>query len=361
MSRRLRTWAPRACVGAALVAAALSLTACVSDNPPPGLAAAPGATPAAATTPAAVTPVPTLAPIPRNKPVAIVAGKPVSGADYADLVQEQFAGATLQAQQQGGAPPDERQVRTQALTDIVNTAIINNYAAQHGITVTDKQVQQQYDATKAQVEQQALQTGQPVTFTDVLKQYGYTEATLKNAIRNGLIGNQVEQRVAPPGLILAVRARHILIGPPPSQTGAVTPTAKTKPNAFYKSEAETLYKRLKKDPSAFAAIAKKQSVDTGSGAQGGELGWFVKGMMVPSFEKAAFSLPVGVISQPVKSQYGYHIIQVEERKKIPYTQLPQSAQQTSAVQALAQKQQTQFQKWLTAERGRDHVRVLYKP
>src|SRR5947199_9218763 len=101
--------------------------------------------------------------------------------------------------------------------------------------------------------------------------------------------------------------------------------------------------QLKRDPRRFAALARQKSVDTASGAQGGELGWFAKGMMVPPFEKAAFSLPVGRISPPVKSQYGYHIIQVEEHKKIPFTTLPQSAQQAPAVQALAQQQRTQFQ------------------
>jgi foldase protein PrsA len=82
--------------------------------------------------------------------------------------------------------------------------------------------------------------------------------------------------------------------------------------------------------------------------------------MVPTFEKAAFSMRVGQISAPVKSQYGYHIIQVEAHKKVPFTTLPQSAAQTPAVQALAQKQQTAFAHWLAAERARDHVRILYK-
>jgi parvulin-like peptidyl-prolyl isomerase len=81
-------------------------------------------------------------------------------------------------------------------------------------------------------------------------------------------------------------------------------------------------------------------------------------MMVPPFEKAAFSLPVGQVSPPVKSRFGYHIILVEKHKKIPFTALPQSAQQTPAVQALLRLQLTQFQTWLSAERKRDHVRIL---
>jgi peptidyl-prolyl cis-trans isomerase C len=71
----------------------------------------------------------------------------------------------------------------------------------------------------------------------------------------------------------------------------------------------------------FAAIAKAESDDTGSGAQGGSLGSFPHGQMVPEFEKVAFSLPVGQISEPVKSQFGYHIIKVEAKTEKPYEQV----------------------------------------
>jgi hypothetical protein len=210
---------------------------------------------------------------------------------------------------------------------------------------------------QTQIEQRS---GHPVAFTQVLTQYGFTVAGFKKALADGIVSHKVELRVAPPGLVDAVRARHILIGPPLAQTGTRTPTTKARPDSAYKAEAVAIYQQLRKDPSRFAALARQKSIDTASGAQGGELGWFTKGMMVPPFEKAAFAVPVGQISPPVKSQYGYHIMQVEERKKIPFTALPQSAQQTPAVQALVRQQQAQLQSWLSAERKRDHVRILYK-
>src|SRR5258708_32998707 len=64
----------------------------------------------------------------------------------------------------------------------------------------------------------------------------------------------------------------------------------------------------------FATIAKAESDDTGSGTNGGELDFFSHGQMVPPFEQAAFAAPVGQITEPVKSQFGYHLILVEKRE-----------------------------------------------
>ncbi len=108
-----------------------------------------------------------------------------------------------------------------------------------------------------------------------------------------------------------VKARHILLrfkgSPVPVREGQKDLT---------KEESLAKALELKKAIDAggdFAALAKKESDDAGSGANGGDLGAFGRGMMVPPFEQAAFSLPIGKTSDPVESQFGYHIIQVQEQ------------------------------------------------
>jgi parvulin-like peptidyl-prolyl isomerase len=71
----------------------------------------------------------------------------------------------------------------------------------------------------------------------------------------------------------------------------------------------------------FATVAKENSDDKGSGANGGDLGAFRKGQMVPEFDKEAFLLPPGQVSQPVKSAFGYHIIKVESHSTKPFDEV----------------------------------------
>ncbi len=81
-------------------------------------------------------------------------------------------------------------------------------------------------------------------------------------------------------------------------------------------EANNVLARLKKGEK-FEEIAKKESMDKGSAKNGGDLGYFARGQMVPEFEKAAAALKPGEISKPVKSNYGFHIIKVTDKKAGP--------------------------------------------
>jgi peptidyl-prolyl cis-trans isomerase D len=106
------------------------------------------------------------------------------------------------------------------------------------------------------------------------------------------------------------KVSHILIKTPlPGSDGKVD----EKGVAEAQRRAEDLLKQLK-GGAKFEDLAKKYSEDPGSAKEGGSLGWIGRGRTVPEFEKAAFSLPQGQISDLVKSSYGFHIIRVDDRQ-----------------------------------------------
>ena len=83
-----------------------------------------------------------------------------------------------------------------------------------------------------------------------------------------------------------------------------------------KEEADELVAKLKAGGD-FAALAKEKSTDTGSGAQGGDLGYFAKGQMVKPFEDAAWALKANEVSAPVQSQFGWHVIKMLDKRSKP--------------------------------------------
>lgn len=102
------------------------------------------------------------------------------------------------------------------------------------------------------------------------------------------------------------RASHILIAVGPS-------ASKTERDAAL-AKAQALQAKVAKAPATFAQVAKASSQDDGSAPSGGDLGFFSRGMMTKAFEDAAFSLQVGQISGVVESEFGYHIIRLQEVK-----------------------------------------------
>ncbi len=102
-----------------------------------------------------------------------------------------------------------------------------------------------------------------------------------------------------------VKARHILLTFPDGATEA------------QRDSVEQLALQLRsriQEGEGFVALAQEYSQDTGTAQQGGDLGWFGRGQMVPGFEEAAFSLEPGAISEPVETPFGLHLITVEDRR-----------------------------------------------
>jgi PPIC-type PPIASE domain len=142
-----------------------------------------------------------------------------------------------------------------------------------------------------------------------------------------------------------VHARHILIGTETPDQGepsksASNPAAK----AQARIKAEGVLKRVRAGES-FETLAKEFSTDPGSKEKGGDLGWFGHGQMVPEFDKAAFALEPGKISDLVETQFGFHIIKVDERRTGDHKQ---------AADAVEQEKE---KKWVDDVVKRSHVTV----
>lgn len=110
------------------------------------------------------------------------------------------------------------------------------------------------------------------------------------------------------------KVKHILVGDSETQGG---PNPRTQAEALTKVNA--VEARLKKGED-FAAVAKAESDDPGSKDKGGELGDITPGQTVPEFETAVNALPVGKVSDPIHTRFGYHIVEVESRTTMPFEQ-----------------------------------------
>jgi peptidyl-prolyl cis-trans isomerase C len=128
-----------------------------------------------------------------------------------------------------------------------------------------------------------------------------------------------EEQVKPMGAEEEVHARHILV-----ET---------------EDEAKAIVEQLK-GGADFAALAKEKSKDTGSAEEGGDLGYFVKGRMVPEFAEVAFKMYAGQVSNPVKTQFGWHVIKVEDKRTRPVPEFDQVKPQIESY--LARRAQTEL-------------------
>jgi peptidyl-prolyl cis-trans isomerase C len=138
-----------------------------------------------------------------------------------------------------------------------------------------------------------------------------------------------------------VKARHILVafkGSPAAQPGKPELTEEQA-----KAKAEELRKQIEAGAS-FEEIAKKESDDVSSGAQGGDLGEFGHGQMVKEFETAAFGAKAGEVTPVVRTQFGYHIIKVDEHTTTPFDEVKEALERTERqerLQAAIEKMKTE--------------------
>ena len=191
----------------------------------------------------------------------------------------------------------------QVLQGLIMQTVVLDEAEEAGVAPDDEEVEEEIDALKAefggeqglnQILQQQGMTMEGlrtnikmnVALEELSKQeVDFTEEELQEYYSENKEDFMIQERV---------RASHILLG--------------------NKDEAEDIRAELE-DGASFSELAERYSVDTASAEDGGELGMFPRGSMVPEFEEIAFELEIGEISEPVETEHGFHIIKVTERQE----------------------------------------------
>lgn len=314
-----------------------------------------------------------------SAPVATVNGKPISTRDYQAMVRyRRFEQASMIARLQNQLslldPTAEDQqflveyfqsqiqqlqenassLPIDVLDEMIDDELIRQEASARNITVTADELQEDIEqqfgyirnpptptptpiTTTLETDVTPTPTEAPMTLEEFQQNYNqYVVAVRQNAnlsetafrrlFESSLYSAKLQEALAEEVPLTAeqVHARHILVAT--------------------EEEANDVLARLEGGED-FAALAEELSEDTGSAEEGGDLGWFPRGLMVTEFEEAAFALEPGQTSDPVQTAYGYHIINVIER----------DANRLLDESILEQKKASALQDWLAEQRQSEAV------
>jgi parvulin-like peptidyl-prolyl isomerase len=283
--------------------------------------------------------------------VALVGGQEITKAQFDSLIAQAQASAKQQKRAFPKAgTPEYKNLQNQGLEYLIRREEFEQKAEDMDVKVSDKQVDERLEQLKKQ-----FYGGDDKKFKSSLKKLLLTEDQVRKDVRAQLLEEQLYKKVTEDVKVTdkeiedfynknksqyqqaATReVRHILV--------------KTK------KKADAIYAQLKAGGD-FAKLAKQNSEDPGSKAQGGKL-TVSKGQTVPPFDKAAFSLKKNELSKPIKTQYGWHIIEpLSEKKEATTTPLAQ-VKEAIKQQLLSEKKTKEMRGWI--EGLKDEFDVAYQ-
>jgi peptidyl-prolyl cis-trans isomerase SurA len=217
--------------------------------------------------------------------------------------------------------PNTPGLKEQVLQSMINEKLIVAKAIEDSVVVSDDEVQQQLDAT---IQQRVAQFGSESKLEEV---YGMPISRIKREFRDEMRKNLLAQRLQQQRFGQAQISRREVeeffaqyrdsLGQVPEEVELAHIAIKLKPGPAAKTagraRAQALLDSMKTGVD-FAELAKRHSEDPGSAPQGGDLGFVRRGQFVKEFETAAFSLQPGQVSGIVETDFGYHIIQLMDRR-----------------------------------------------
>ena len=240
--------------------------------------------------------------------------------------------------QQGDADAITREFEQSYLSSLIRRAVLEPEAEELGVEVTDAEVQDQLDAIASEFPSQSA-------FEEALKEEGLTLDQLTQLVEDRALEEklraEVTRDVGPSEAELRAHyedniedfqetaAQHILVG----KRTLATDIARQLQDAS-KNEVEGLFKRL----------AAAHSTDNSTKDSAGDLGYFTPGDFVPEFQDGADALEIGEVSDPVRSEFGWHVIRVTDRQKIPF----EAARDQIAVEIGGTTEEDAWQAWVRA-------------
>jgi parvulin-like peptidyl-prolyl isomerase len=280
--------------------------------------------------------------------------------------QEQFDEIMEQAQaqyaSQEGAPPfpeegtaEYNQLVASIVNYLVQNEIVNQNAEELGVEVTA-------DELDARLKEITQQVGGKKELTKLLEEQNVTEEQLREQLTAQMLLDEVRQKVYEDVEITDEQAQAYYDDP---ENTAQFDQPETRDMRHVLTEtkvaAENALDELEADPTSdkvWESVAKEYSTDPGTKDKGGELGSWPSGRMVPEFDEVAFELEVDELSKPVKSPFGWHVIQVT--KITPgQTQTFDEAKEMIKQTLLFQEQAKAWEEWLKA--ATDEAEVVYAP
>jgi parvulin-like peptidyl-prolyl isomerase len=253
----------------------------------------------------------------------------VAVAGSQEITKEQFqalmgrAKTSYDAQKRPFPKPgsaEYEQLKSQAIAFLLQRAEFAQEAEDRGIKITDDQIDKRIEKLKKQ-----FYGGSDQRYMQTLKRAGLTEEQGRLEVRAALINEELFKKVTED---VKVSEKEIRSYYDTHKTQYQQPESRDVRHILVpkKALADQLYAQLKSGGN-FAALAKKYSKDPGSASNGGKL-TVSKGQTVPEFDKTTFALKKGELSKPIKTQYGYHIIQalseIKPAKKTPLSKVEKS-------------------------------------
>lgn len=278
----------------------------------------------------------------------------------------------LLAQQSGGTEipedsPQFQQALTQVMPQLIATDIARAYAKENDITASeadvDKAVNEELELAKQSVAQQTPDQDPEEAYQQALEENDLTEEKLKKNIEDQLRANDIP-------LLNKVQAEVVGDAKPSDEeiekfydenkASFGTPEQRCARHILFnpdqQDKAEETKKKLE-DGGDFADLAKENSQDPGSAEKGGDLGCLGEGETVPEFEKAMFEADEGEIVGPVETEFGFHIIEVTEKKEEAVPPLDEVSGDIET-QLLQQKESEEFQTWVADQEKKRDVKYL---